>query len=133
MSWVDSKGKRHPTQEDVEQANLMADLIARRLHALRRDEEVKTTREPPVTGADLVRKHFQKDFERLSTLPRSAIRLFAFLLKNGRSHMLDMQEDSGIPQRTIYSALKKLEDADLVDKNHEDCWFIKAKGFISLT
>ena len=134
MSWIDRKGKRYMTKEDVEHARLMADEITKRLlpRIEKRIEEAETKRPPTVTEGDLVRKHFQQDLEKLSRLPGSAFRLFVFLFKNGRSHLLDIKRDSGIPQRTIYHALKRLKEADLIDKNHEDCWFIRAKGFISL-
>jgi hypothetical protein len=93
MSWVDTKGKRHFTQKDMELVNMLANHITQGLVPIIKEsiEKTKMTREPPTTSPNFARKYFQQDFEKLSKVPRSAFRLFVFLFKNGRSHLLDIQ------------------------------------------
>lgn len=126
--------KRYITQKEKEDANLLADLIAGRLLP-KFDSRISRIETAGALGerVSFVKELLEKDLERLCMLSRSAFRVFVFIFRNGPSHLYDIQKDSGMKERTIYDATKQLEKADIVDKDDEDRYFIKAKGFAILT
>jgi len=85
----------------------------------------------------LLKENFQKDYEKLASLPPSCHKVFNFIVKNGRSHIYDIrlglriQGEKRMPLSTVYYALNKLKENDLVEVI-EDKWRIKAKGFLPL-
>jgi len=83
----------------------------------------------------LIKENFQRDYGKLTQLPPSCHKVFNFILGNGPSHIHDIrlglriQGEKRMPLSTVYYALNKLKENDLIEVI-EDKWRIKARGFL---
>jgi hypothetical protein len=123
------------------EVNELANIIVQRLRPYIKELFDETLKEIEINlgsgheVAALVRENFQRDYEKLSHLPPSCHKVFNFILQNGASHIhkirqeLKIQGEERMPLSTIYDALGKLREKDLVEEV-EDRWRIKAKGFL---
>jgi len=90
----------------------------------------KLRESPPVVSGEFFRKTFHEDFQRLSELPRRPFQVFAFILRNGPSHLFDIRQVTKIPTRTIYYALERLKRAGMISVDRSERYFVVAKGFV---
>jgi len=123
--------------ETYELANFIAQRLRRDIKEVL-DERFKEIERKIGSGHEvvaLVRENFQRDYEKLSSLPPSCHKVFNFLCFNGPSHIykirreLIIQGEKRMSLSTIYYALGRLKKNDLVEEVN-DMWRIKAKGFL---
>ena len=123
------------------EVNELANIIVQKLRQYIKELFDETLKEIEINldsgheVAALVRENFQRDYEKISHLPPSCHKVFNFILKNGPSHILkirqklEIHDEKRMSLSTIYYALSKLEENDLIEEV-ENKWRMKAKGFL---